>query len=89
VLQYSAELLGPLTGLTGLQELSLQPGGGSTGGMEVVSRLTGLRKVSLWDPSPDDGMLLEIGQLRQLTHLRYGCASSAAGMTCGRLISLR
>jgi hypothetical protein len=70
-LQYSAERLAPLTGLTGLTRLDLIPVAGSTEGLEVVCQLTGLRQLHLTDPRGDEGLLLQLTQLKQLTKLQY------------------
>ena len=70
-LQYSAELLAPLTGLKGLQRLELIPVDESTEGLEVVCQLTGLRQLHLTDPREDEGLLLQVTQLKQLTKLQY------------------
>jgi hypothetical protein len=62
-MQYSAEQLAPLAELSGLHELQLHPAGGSLSsreGLEVVCQLTGLRRLTLWDPS-EDAMLLQVG----------------------------
>ena len=69
--RYSALLLAPLTGLRGLQDLRLgQAPYGSSEGLEVVCQLTGLRRLELSDPS-EDGLLLQLTQLKGLTHLEY------------------
>ena len=69
-LQCSAELLAPLSGLSGLHELQLHPAGGSADGLEVLCRLTGLRRLDLLHCSGDPGLLLQLTELKQLTHLR-------------------
>jgi hypothetical protein len=43
-------------------------------GVEVVCQLTGLRRLHLWDPIEDSGLLLQLTRLKQLTHLEYGGA---------------
>jgi hypothetical protein len=48
-LQYSAELLAPLTGLSGLHELYMRPANESPEGLEVVYQLTGLRLLQMRD----------------------------------------
>ena len=61
-MRYSAEQLSPLAELSGLHELQLHPAGGSLSspeGLEVVRQLTGLRRLTLWDPS-EDAMLLQV-----------------------------
>ena len=70
-LQYSAELLAPLTGLAGLRHLHVCPAGDSAEGLEVVCQLTGLRQLEMRDPSEGEGLLLQLTHLRQLTHLDY------------------
>jgi hypothetical protein len=70
-LQYSSELLAPLTGLSSLQHLSVAPCDESTEGLEVVCQLTGLRQLEITDPSEAKGLLLQLTQLRQLTSLTY------------------
>lgn len=73
-LQYSPELLAPLTGLTNLHHLGLCPAGNpprTPPGLEVVVQLTWLKQLFLTDPSGDDRLLLPLAQLQQLTHLTY------------------
>ena len=70
-LQYSGELLAPLTGLASLQRLDLSPVAGSTEGLEVVCQLTGLRQLHLKDPRGGEGLLFQLTQLKQLTKLQY------------------
>jgi hypothetical protein len=70
-LQYSAELLGPLQGLSKLQSLHVQTDPGTDGWepLELVCQLTGLRKLQAdWVP---DWLLLQLTQLKQLTELTY------------------
>ena len=70
-LQYSAELLGPLQGLSELQSLHVQTDPGTDGWepLELVCQLTGLRKLQAdWVP---DWLLLQLTQLKQLTELTY------------------
>ena len=71
-LQYSAEQLAPLQGLSGLHTLYVSAGDASAG-IEVACQLTGLRELHL-DCSrepPDDaeGLLLQFTHLEQLTNL--------------------
>ena len=76
-LQYSSELLAPLTGLSSLQELSLEPKNSLGEGLEVVCQLTGLRRLELELPIEAGDQLLQLTQLQQLTHLEYtGCMDS-------------
>jgi hypothetical protein len=72
-LQYSAELLPSLMGLTGLHTLLLHPAYGSTGTLHDVCQLTGLRKLSLnvQDMTQGEGLLLQLTQLQGLTQLDY------------------
>jgi hypothetical protein len=69
----SAELLAPLTGLTGLNSLRLTGVGSSGIGIEAVCQLTGLRKLEMpLDPSASDKLqLLQLTHLVQLTKLEY------------------
>lgn len=69
-LQYSAGLLAGLTGLSGLQELHVDPSGGPSKGLEEVCKLTQLKHLYLWNYS-EEGLLLQLTQLRQLTKLEY------------------
>jgi hypothetical protein len=71
-LQYTAELLAPLTGLSRLHELGLEPADGSSGGLEVVCQLTCLTRLDLCDPKQDCRLLLQLTQLKQLSHLVWG-----------------
>ena len=68
-MQYSSELLAPLTGLSSLHELSLRSACVSTEGMEVVSQLTGLRRLTLYGCSHAVGLMLSLTHLQQLTYL--------------------
>ena len=68
-LQYTAELLAPLTGLSGLQELSLSPFS-TTKGLEVVCQLTWLRRLYLGPSTKDTQTILRQRQLQQLTQLK-------------------
>jgi hypothetical protein len=69
-LQYSAELLAPLQGLSGLQALEVGPVCLAES-MGLVCQLSGLRKLITWDCSEGEGLLLQLTQLKQLTHLEY------------------
>jgi hypothetical protein len=75
-LQYSAGMLAPLTGLGGLKELNLDPMGGSTEGLNEVCQLTQLKQLWLWGHS-EEGLLLRLTQLRQLTKLE--CSKTVDG----------
>jgi hypothetical protein len=68
-LQCSAQLLAPLSGLSGLHDLQLHPAGGSAEGLEILCRLTGLRRLDLLHCSDDPALLLQLRELKQLTHL--------------------
>jgi hypothetical protein len=70
-LQYSADHLAALTGLSDLHQLTLCPGDRSPEGLEVVCQLTGLRRLYLRDWEEPDGLLLLLTQLRQLTQLAF------------------
>jgi hypothetical protein len=77
-LQYSSELLAPLTGLKGLTQLNVEPVDTSAEGLGVVCQLTGLRRLHMRVPSDlslvacEAGeQLLQLTQLRKLTHLDY------------------
>jgi hypothetical protein len=70
-LQYSSELLAPLTGLSSLQELSLCPKNSLAAGLRVVCKLTGLRRLELEVPVEAGEQLLQLTKLQQLTHLEY------------------
>jgi hypothetical protein len=75
-LQYSAGLLAPLAGLSGLHELNLDPWGGTTEGLDEVCMLTQLKQLWLWGHS-EEGLLLQLTQLRQLTKLE--CSKTVDG----------
>jgi hypothetical protein len=68
-LQCTAELLAPLTGLSGLQELSLSPFS-TTKGLGVVCQLTWLRRLYLGPSTKDTQTILRQRQLQQLTQLK-------------------
>jgi hypothetical protein len=70
-LQGSAEVLAPLTGLTGLRDLSLGSTCAASTGLEVVCQLTGLERLRLADHAgpATRGMVLQLSQLQRLTHL--------------------
>jgi hypothetical protein len=70
-LRYSVAQLSALTGLSSLQGLHVEAFGIPPEGLEEVCQLTGLRKLQLGDPSGDEGLLLRLSQLQQLTHLEY------------------
>jgi hypothetical protein len=65
LLQYSPELLYPLSGLTALRELSPKSAGDSKQDEE-----------DMWDPSKDDRLLLQMAQ--QLTRLVCGSTGHPA-----------
>jgi hypothetical protein len=71
-LQYTTELLAPLTGLSSLQELALEPAIGWSGGLEVVCQLTGLTRLDICDPKENARLMLQLTQLQQLAHLDWG-----------------
>lgn len=82
-LQYSAELLAPLQGLSGLHTLTLSAeedcddllvgAGFAEVCLQVVAQLTTLRELRLWCPSLYSGEnLLHLTQLRELTRLQFG-----------------
>jgi hypothetical protein len=71
-LQYSGELLTPLTALKGLSELSLASSPSPPGGLDVLGWMTGLRRLELFDAHDDVNLLMKLAPLRQLTYLNYG-----------------
>jgi hypothetical protein len=80
-LQYSTELLAPLTGLSSLSKLMLhaaQQDDGSSTGLEVVPQLTGLQHLWLFDPNESSAKLMQLTQLKQLTFLEYGGTEMAS-----------
>jgi hypothetical protein len=85
-LQYSTELLAPLTGLGSLSELSMCPAGESTDGLEVVCQLKGLRQLFLsvqgLNPLDGNGLLAELTQLQKLACLNFISANSVQGWHC-------
>jgi hypothetical protein len=83
-LHCSAELLAPLQGLSSLHELTLCPDGQWEQGLEVVSQLSGLRRLCLTDPSKGEGILGSLTQLQQLTSLDF----NGACMLCLSEVSL-
>jgi Leucine-rich repeat (LRR) protein len=71
-LQYSSDLLAPLTGLGSLLQLSLLPSNDTAEGLEVVCELAGLKWLDLIDAPVGAGeQLLQLTQLHQLTYLNY------------------
>jgi hypothetical protein len=72
-LQCSAELLAPLQGLSGLQllHMSCPDITAICRVLQAVCQLTGLRELGVWGPwrIKDEGSLLQLTQLRQLTML--------------------
>ena len=91
-LLYTAELLAPLTGLSSLTELVLRPGDSpdrhtpeeEAQGLDMVCRLTGLRRLSLDDPQDDSGLLLQLTQLKQLTYLSFRVCGQQTGYKTAR-----
>jgi hypothetical protein len=69
-LQYIAERLTPLAGLSGLHTLRLHSYIRKDG-LEAVCQLTGLRELTLGAPGTAEGLLLQLAQLKQLTRLDY------------------
>jgi hypothetical protein len=77
-LQYSAEFLAPLQGLSGLHTLRLGSRIQEEGGpppVEAVAQLTGLRELTLSSPRSGGG-LLQLTQLQQLTLLEFEFAGT-------------
>jgi hypothetical protein len=70
-LQYSSQLLAPLTGLTSLQQLRLLHDNSSAEGLEVVCKLTGVKWLELDLPDDAGELLLQLTQLQQLTYFHY------------------
>jgi hypothetical protein len=74
-LKENAKLLVPLPGLSGLHTLHLDASldrGLEGKGLEAVCHLTGLRKLELHVPDDtQEGLLLQLAQLKQLTALTY------------------
>jgi hypothetical protein len=70
-LQYSAEQLAPLQGLTALHTLTIRGPDGSSGEeVGVVGQLTGLQKLTLHVQETPGG-LLRLTRLQRLTQLNY------------------
>ena len=70
--QYSAELLTALPGLTGLTGLWLDHRRYTGEGLEALCQLTGLQKLNVSFPkSTQEGLLLQLTQLTQLIALYY------------------
>jgi hypothetical protein len=69
-LQCSAERLSSLTGLSKLHTLCLAAHT-RVEGVEAVCQLTGLRELILDSPESPQGLLLQLAQLKQLTHLYF------------------
>jgi hypothetical protein len=89
VVHHSAELLAPLTGLCSLSKLYFRPAGSSSEGLQLVCQLTGLRWLDLCYPSAAQGLLLQLAQLNQLTHLDYWYRSGDDFEGVAFLVSLR
>ena len=69
---HTQALLAPLTGLTALDLLNLNPASNSTSdGRELVLQLTGLKALHMVQRGEDGALLLQLGQLRQLTQLDF------------------
>jgi hypothetical protein len=72
---HTQALLAPLTGLTALdlpKVGNLNPASNSTSdGREIVLQLTGFKALHMVQRGEDDGLLLQLGQLRQLTQLDF------------------
>jgi hypothetical protein len=69
-LQCSAERLASLAGLSKLHTLYLADGT-QVQGVESVCQLTGLRELTIDSPKTPQGLLLQLAQLKQLTHLFF------------------
>ena len=69
-----AQVLSPLSGLSGLSELSLCPAAGmrSAQGLGEVCQLTGLQRLTLWTDSEASDVFRQLTQLKQLTWLEVG-----------------
>jgi hypothetical protein len=82
-LQCNAELLAPLTGLTGLHELTLGQADDAPEDLQVVCQLTGLRQllVGVLESSNNwvKGLLLQLTRLQQLTYLELGDPEICSG----------
>jgi hypothetical protein len=72
-LQYSAELLAPLTGLSELQMMDVATSDHTTvGALQVVPQLSQLRYLDIYlPPATEEGLLLKLTQLKQLTALVF------------------
>jgi hypothetical protein len=81
-LQCSAEQLAPLTGLRSLHTLQLTvPQGSPEAVIGYMCQLTGLEKLDMQNvQGADDGLLLQLTQLRQLTSLDY--CNRRMGFSC-------
>ena len=70
----------PLQGLSGLQTLKCEWGDATTGVVQAVSQLTRLRTlIGFGSVRMDEGSLLQLTQLKQLTSLRYPGPRGRAG----------
>lgn len=86
--QYSAEQLTQLRGLSGLRSLVLHYTDPSTAGLEEVSQLTSLRRLHLVVPQDAEAFLLQLTNLKQLTHIYYQMLQTEDHMaTCRRFCS--
>jgi hypothetical protein len=90
----SAELMAPLAGLSSLSDLDLsgvsfpqsEIFGPAPQALEVVCQLTGLQRLAVHNyrfQNVEDGLLLQLTQLQQLTHLQYS-KSCMEGLTFTR-----
>jgi hypothetical protein len=78
-LQYSRGMLASLQGLSSLTVLRVKPADGSAEGLEGVCRLTGLQQLHVHEPpGAVEGLMLQLTQLRQLTHLRHSAWQAGA-----------
>jgi hypothetical protein len=82
-LQYSAELLPSLLGLSGLHTLLLQPAFDPAGDVHDVCQLTVLRQLALVvaDTIQGEGLMLQLTQLQGLSQLDYYVLSSDSAFT--------
>jgi hypothetical protein len=90
-LQGSAELLAPLKGLSRLQTLNCNWGDATAGAVQAVCQLTGLRGLIVHGSvrMKEEGLLLQLAQLQQLTWMQYWESDSCALTTySGELSSL-
>jgi hypothetical protein len=69
-----AQVLSPLSELSGLREISLRRAAGmrSGQGLGEVCQLTGLKRLHLWVDSKASDLWLQLIQLKQLTWLEFG-----------------